>query len=391
MSEDNRIPPITNKGKGRTAKLMVSAKAKSANIVKKVIFLSVAFLAVGGGMYFALLSIPNQWNASDSDLGLDSDDNYQEGAAPTDVTEDDISDFLDKNNQEEMSLREKDEQQHQAKNPSSPAKPTSATTDVAVTTTRTAKTEKPQPTPEELALARKLSGTPRLSDKETSAPVMPDLSSVQTNTDLDTAEYAPGHASVSNKGYQDFLLQHGTFIPCALYTQIISEYSGYVTCRVVQDVYSSNGAALLVERGSLVSGTQNTTMELGQARVFTNWSTIDTPNGVSIKIDSLGTGPLGAAGIDAEVDEHYWKRFGGAIMLSFVDDALASASNLAKPDSGVTLDASSDNVSDMASKALDASINIPPTGYAHIGQRINILVVRDIDMSNVYQFSENIR
>ncbi|MGD6739552.1 hypothetical protein ACP5PY_25755 [Photobacterium leiognathi subsp. mandapamensis] len=37
----------------------------------------------------------------------------------------------------------------------------------------------------------------------------------------------------------------------------------------------------------------------------------------------------------------------------------------------------------MASKALENSINIPPTGYVPIGTRLNILVARDIDMSNV--------
>ncbi|MGD1336091.1 type IV secretion system protein VirB10 [Vibrio harveyi] len=389
MSENNRIPPIS--AKGRDAGLKVGSIEKSVSIVKKFIFFGVAIVAFMGAAYIALLNIPTQFGSSESDLGLESDNNYQEGAAPVDVTEDDISDFLEENNQEETSLEVKDEQQisNQTKPPQSQqtSTRTPTTQPVVVTSTQPTKPEVIPPTPEELALARKLSGTPSLNDKGSSMPALPDLDSVQPNTDLDTPDYAPGSASVSKRGYLDFLLQHGTFVPCALYTQVISEHSGYVTCRVTQDVYSANGTALLIERGSLVSGTQNTTMERGQGRVFTNWSTIDTPNGVTVKIDSLGTGALGAAGIDAEVEEHYWKRFGGAIMLSFVDDALATASNLAKPDSDVEFDNSSDNVSDMASKALDESINIPPTGYAHIGQRINILVVRDIDMSSVYQFN----
>ncbi|MGF1872009.1 TrbI/VirB10 family protein [Photobacterium indicum] len=199
--------------------------------------------------------------------------------------------------------------------------------------------------------------------------------------------FEDGVANIRQPHGLDFLLQHGTSIGCALYTQIISDYQGIVTCRVISDIYSANGAALLIEKGSVITGMQNVAMEIGKARVFTNWADIETPLGVSIRIDSLGAGALGASGSEVWVDDHFSQRFGGAIMLSFVDDALATAANNASKDtSDVSIDNSTSNVSDMASKALDASINIAPTGYSQIGQRINILVARDIDMSSVYQF-----
>lgn len=199
-------------------------------------------------------------------------------------------------------------------------------------------------------------------------------------------EFENGYASLRDKGSLDFMLLHGTSLPCALYTQIISDYEGFVTCRTTQDVYSANGATLLVEKGSLVSGTQSVAMQQGKARIFTTWGDIETPLGVKIRVDSLGAGSLGAAGIDAWVDSHFAERFGGAIMLSFVDDALGALSEKLADQEGASFDNSTDNASDMASKALDSSINIKPTGYAYIGQRINILVARDIDMSNVYRF-----
>lgn len=171
--------------------------------------------------------------------------------------------------------------------------------------------------------------------------------------------FANGSASLRKPNSLDFLLMHGTSIPCALYTQIISDYEGYVTCRVTQDVYSANGATLLVERGSMVNGEQKVALEQGKARIFTKWADIETPNGVSIQIDSLGAGALGASGTKAWVDNHFSERFGGAIMLSFVDDALATAGKRAS-DSNVEFDNSTKNASDMASKALDSSINIKP-------------------------------
>ena len=202
------------------------------------------------------------------------------------------------------------------------------------------------------------------------------------------SHFEDGQAGLRKRGALDFMLIHGTSIPCALYTQIISDYEGFVTCRVTQDVYSANGAVLLIERGSLVSGTQKVAMETGKARIFTNWADVETPQGVSIQLDSLGAGALGASGSEAWVDNHFMQRFGGAILLSFVDDALDSASQQSNNDGKISFNNSTDNTEDMASKALDSSINIKPTGYAYIGQRINILVARDIDMSSVYQFGE---
>ncbi|WP_047515451.1 TrbI/VirB10 family protein [Vibrio harveyi] len=199
--------------------------------------------------------------------------------------------------------------------------------------------------------------------------------------------FAMGHASKRKQGGLDFLLKHGSIIPCALYSQVISDYQGIVMCRVTQDVYSANGKALLVERGSLLTGTQNVQLEAGKNRVFTTWADIETPNGIAIRINSLGAGRLGASGNEAWVDNHFKERFGGAILLSFLDDAFGALGEKAASSNGdITFDSSTENASNIAEKALESSINISPTGYTQIGQRINIIVARDIDMSSVYTF-----
>lgn len=207
-----------------------------------------------------------------------------------------------------------------------------------------------------------------------------------SDNSLDSKGFAQGVASTKWRNKQNLLLTHGTNIPCALRTEIISTYSGLVTCNVISDIYSANGHTLLVEKGSSVFGTQNVSLAQGQARVFVKWSDITTPQGVSIKIDSLGTGRLGASGVDAWVDNHFKERFGGAILLSFLDDAFATLANsTSKGNNSVSTENTQQGASDMAAKALENSINIPPTGYVSIGTRLNILVARDIDMSNVYR------
>jgi type IV secretion system protein VirB10 len=199
----------------------------------------------------------------------------------------------------------------------------------------------------------------------------------------DSPKFSAGSASYLPSEVLDYMLQSGMVIPCAIYNQIISDYQGVVLCRTLRDVYSSNGANLLVKRGSLIEGDQSIQLENGKGRIFTTWSRIKTPDNYVININSLGTGPLGASGIPAWVDNHYLERFGGAVLLSFIDDAFKALADSQSSDN-ITFDNSTENANNMAETVLDNSINISPTGYSKLGQRINILLVRDINMKPAF-------
>lgn len=241
-----------------------------------------------------------------------------------------------------------------------------------------------EPTPYE----RKLNGSVMVDIGGATNPSMQlASSSAPRNYDssFDAPVYSDGVAIRRKSGTRDYLLQHGMSIPCALYTQVISDYQGFITCKVTQDVYSANGTTLLVERGSVISGSQRIALEPGKNRLFTTWSDVETPNGIRIDIHSLGAGRLGASGNEAWIDNHFKERFGGAILLSFIDDAFSALADKAKSNnSNVQFDNSTSTGSDIAAKALESTIDIKPTGYTKIGQRINIIVARDIDMSTVY-------
>ena len=193
--------------------------------------------------------------------------------------------------------------------------------------------------------------------------------------------YANGSAKkISNR---NLLLIHGTQIPCVLQTRLVTDQPSIVICQVTKDIYSADGSTVLIERGSKACGEQKKAIITGQNMGFVNWSEIDTPYGVRVRIDSLGTDSLGASGINVWVDEKWGKRFGGAILLSFIQDALATASQKAT-NTTVVYDNSETNAGRMAEIALENSINIQPTGYALQGQLVNILVARDIDFSSIY-------
>lgn len=180
------------------------------------------------------------------------------------------------------------------------------------------------------------------------------------------------------------LLVSGTTIPCVLQTKIVTNYHGFLKCIVTTDIYSSNGHKLLFRKGSVVKGEQKRALTQGVARVFISWNVIDTTDNLRIRIDSLGTDQLGASGSDAYIDNHFWERFGGSIMLSFIQDSLKTASNRISNNGNndIYYDNSENNTSRMAELALENSINIPPTGYVNQGTLINILLVRDVDFSS---------
>jgi len=182
-----------------------------------------------------------------------------------------------------------------------------------------------------------------------------------------------------------YLLKKGTNIACTLNTKIVTTQPGITRCMVTKDVYSANGRVLLIERGSEVIGEQTAALVQGQARVYVLWSTIETPAGVSVTVNSASADSLGASGQEAQVDTHFWKRFGGAIMLSLIKDGLRMADSSSRNQGGVTFDSSSDSAEDMATEALKNTINIPPTGYVNQGTLVNVMVARDVDFRSVYE------
>lgn len=188
----------------------------------------------------------------------------------------------------------------------------------------------------------------------------------------------------------DYLLKRGMTIPCGQKTQIDTTYPGMTACIVSKDVYSANGRTLLIEAGSEATGEQRTALMQGQARIFVLWSRLDMPNGVSVPLNSPGTDALGASGLDAYVDTHFWKRFGGALMVSLVGDLGQAASNktLGSGNNQIQLSGTSSQGQDLAQETLKNTINIPPTAYSNHGSQLNIFVARDVDFRGVYELEQ---
>ena len=190
----------------------------------------------------------------------------------------------------------------------------------------------------------------------------------------------------SQRGDKTLLLTRGTTIPCVLITKIVTDHAGLTKCQATKDVWSANGKTVLIERGSVFMGEQTAAMLQGEARVAVRWTQLETPKGVLVQIDSPSVGKLGASGNEAWVNHHFWKRFGGSVMISLIGDLSAGlGKRLSKRQADVTFEQSNENAKSMAEEALRNSINIPPTGTINQGALLNIMVARDVDFKNVYE------
>jgi type IV secretion system protein VirB10 len=181
-----------------------------------------------------------------------------------------------------------------------------------------------------------------------------------------------GTAQASRLPDRNFLITAGTAIPCILQTAMDTSTPGYVSCIIPSDVYSDNGAVVLMEKGTKVLGEYGSGMHQGQNRLFVLWTRAVTPAGVAIGLTSPASDALGRAGFDGHIDTHFWERFGGALLLSIVTDASAAVSR------------ATSMPADASGVALQNSINILPTLTKPQGAQVAIFAAQDFDFSSVY-------
>jgi type IV secretion system protein VirB10 len=185
---------------------------------------------------------------------------------------------------------------------------------------------------------------------------------------------------------QQLLLAKGAFIDCTLETAIDSSLPGMTTCITATDTFSVDGKVVLLERGSKLIGETRGQVQQGTARLFVLWTQARTPTGVVVPLASPGTDALGRSGLDGEVDRHFWQRFGAAILISLVDGAAQAAQRSGQSGTVIYDPTASTGV---ATEALRGSIGIAPTITKHQGDRIQILVARDLDFRQVYQLRDS--
>ncbi|HME41219.1 MAG TPA: type IV secretion system protein VirB10 [Steroidobacteraceae bacterium] len=251
----------------------------------------------------------------------------------------------------------------------------------------------PPKTAEQLTLERQLSGvvysaqsvTPSVS-AVTGAPAPFAATGTQESGELG-ALLRPGVSAAVRAQVlptQRLLLPKGAFIDCTLETAIDSTLPGMTTCVMATDAFGVDGQVVLLERGTKLIGETRGQVQQGSARVFVLWTEARTPAGVIVPLASPGADELGRSGLPGVVNNHFWQRFGAAILVSVIDGAVEGAVQSARGGSGTVIVNPSASQGVMT-EVLKGTINIPPTVTKQQGDRIQVLVARDLDFRSVYE------
>jgi type IV secretion system protein VirB10 len=182
---------------------------------------------------------------------------------------------------------------------------------------------------------------------------------------------------------QRLLLPKGAFIDCTLETAIDSTLPGMTTCIMATDAFGVDGQVVLLERGTKLIGETRGQVQQGSARVFVLWTEARTPTGVVVPLASPGADELGRSGLPGTVNTHFWQRFGAAMLVSVIDGAVEGAVQSRGGNGTVIINPSASQ--GVMTEVLKGTINIPPTVVKQQGDRIQVLVARDLDFRSVYE------
>ena len=214
------------------------------------------------------------------------------------------------------------------------------------------------------------------------------------STDWSSSKFLAAAASIGDRSAQakrteriDALVPEGTLIPGILETAIVSDLPGQVRAIVSQDVYSFDGRRILIPTGTRLIGEYQSEITRGQTRIFVVWTRMLRDDGVSVRLNSIGADSLGRAGLTGRVDKKFRERFGAAILISVIDgtvQAIANAQTSSNGD-GTTVQFNPNGSGSIMTEILKNTVDVPPTVVKNQGERIQIMVARDVDFRSVYE------
>ena len=177
-------------------------------------------------------------------------------------------------------------------------------------------------------------------------------------------------------------------IACIMDTMVITGSSGEAPfqCHLEHDVLSPT-SVVLMEAGTQVLGYYKSMVSQGDKRVVAVTAHATTPNGVVVPLGGPVADDLGAAGVPGSVDNHWGERFGGALLLSLFENAVALGQSALSKDgsTSINLSAGSGGIGSLSQQLLSSTINIPPTITVPQGTRVRLWTTRFIDFSDSYR------
>lgn len=182
-------------------------------------------------------------------------------------------------------------------------------------------------------------------------------------------------------------IKAGTVIPGVMISGLNSDLPGQIMAQVRENVYdSATGQSLLIPAGARLVGTYDSNVTLGQKRALVGWQRIIYPDGSSISLDRMpGADVGGYAGFNDKVNNHYWRIFGNALMLS----VFSAGIQLSQPQTNASTYGGLDSqqiltqelgrqFGQLGIEMARRNMNIQPTLEIRPGYQFNVMVTKDI-------------
>lgn len=187
-------------------------------------------------------------------------------------------------------------------------------------------------------------------------------------------------------------LRAGFVVPATLISGINSELPGQIMAQVSQDVYDTPlGKYKLIPQGSRLVGSYASDVAYGQSRILIGWQRIIFPDGKAMDIGSMpGADSAGYAGFKDQVNNHYFRLFGSAFLMSAVTAGVALSQPEQGPNNRPTAssamsEALGQQLGNVTAQLISKNLNIAPTLEIRPGYRFNVIVTKDMTFSKPYQ------
>jgi len=186
-----------------------------------------------------------------------------------------------------------------------------------------------------------------------------------------------------------WVLAQGNVIPAILGRNLNSDLPGEVVATVSTNVYDSIvGTQLLIPKGSKLVGAYSSGVNLGQERLMFAFNRLILPSGLNFNLPAAkGLDQSGAAGIEGDVNNHFFKMFASSFFVAWLADKAernAPAPTTTQQTTGGARTAAGQVLVEVSRSILDRNRSIPTTITVDAGQRIAVQVVRDMEFPPNY-------
>ena len=192
-----------------------------------------------------------------------------------------------------------------------------------------------------------------------------------------------------------FELRAGFVIPATMITGVNSDLPGQIMAQTSSDVYDTpTGRHLLIPQGSRLVGTYDAQVAYGQERVLIAWQRIVFPDGRAMDMGAMpGADAGGYAGFEDQVNHHYVRVFGSAVLMSLVTAGISYSQNRGntlslgyqQTASGALSQALGQQLGMATAQMLMKNLSISPTIEIRPGYRFNVMVSKDMTFSKPYR------